>query len=419
MDFDFSWIPAVGIVAAVFFTLGWWSRRTDVAGLVKESRAVPDAYFKGLNFLLNDQHDKALDTFLQVSKDHPQTVELQFALASLFRRRGEIDRAIRLHTDLAQRTDIPQLERNVARFELAVDYMKAGILGHAEETLQALAKVGPESGVHAQTERALLDIYIQEKDWSKAIDAARGLQSATAKDLSKEIANFYCELALEHHRQAMQRDALENLEEALRVNPSCVRANLIRGEWHAAAGEHSMALTTWQAIELQSPEHLGLSATGLYNSYKALGQRDDGLAHLQRLFGTNPSLDVFTVLVQGIREVHGDERAHQEVRALVEKSPSLVGLDNLLETQIAHAQLRTDQTGQTIYLDELRLMKQLITKHAQALSVYLCGNCGFRGHQYYWQCPACGGWESFPPKRTAELETAERHLARLTVDNRR
>jgi lipopolysaccharide assembly protein B len=415
MDFDFSWLPAVGIVAALFFALGWWSRRTDVAGLVKESRTVPDAYFKGLNFLLNNQHDKALDTFLQVSKDHPQTVELQFALANLFRRRGEIDRAIRLHSDLAQRTDIPDQERDTARYELAIDYLKAGVFDRAEDALQALAKAGSLTGmdarVQAGTERALLDIYIQEKDWAKAIDAARALQAATEQDLSGMISNFYCELALEHHRQGHTRDALENLEDAIRADTNCVRANIIRGEWHAQASEHRAALSAWLAIEQQSAQHLGLVAQPLYASFQALGEADKGLATLHRIYAQNPSLDVFAVLAQAIREQHGDNGGLQAIRELVEKSPSLVGLDKLIDAQLAHAQPGEPR-------DSLVLLKQVVSKHAQALSVYLCDHCGFRGHQYYWQCPACGTWDSFPPRRTAELETAERHLARLTVERK-
>src|SRR6187431_3592890 len=169
MDFDLWWLLPI---PAVFFALGWVAARIDIKHLLTESRALPSSYFRGLNFLLNEQPDKAIESFLQVAKENPQTVELQFALGSLFRRRGEVDRAIRMHQDLVNREDLPAEQRREASFELAQDYFKAGLLDHAEQVLTKLDEGGAGPEVH----RHLLDIYIQEKDWAKAIGAAKKLE---------------------------------------------------------------------------------------------------------------------------------------------------------------------------------------------------------------------------------------------------
>src|SRR5690242_10407564 len=167
MEFEIWWLLALPL----FFGMGWVAARIDIKSLLSESRAMPTSYFRGLNFLLNEQPDKAIEAFLQVAKENPQTVELQFALGSLFRRRGEVDRAIRMHQDLVNRDDLAPEQRNEASFELAQDFFKAGLLDHAEQVLAKIAETEPSPDVY----RHLLDIYIQEKDWEKAIGAAKKL----------------------------------------------------------------------------------------------------------------------------------------------------------------------------------------------------------------------------------------------------
>src|ERR1700680_3376065 len=158
MDFELWWLLPI---PALFFAMGWIAARIDIKHLLRESRALPSSYFRGLNFLLNEQPDKAIESFLQVAKENPQTVELQFALGNLFRRRGEVDRAIRMHQDLVKREDLPAEERRHAPLQLSQDYFKAGLLGHAEQVLSKMAEADPSAEVHGH----LLDIYIQEKDW--------------------------------------------------------------------------------------------------------------------------------------------------------------------------------------------------------------------------------------------------------------
>ena len=399
MEFEFWWLLAL----PVFFGMGWIAARVDLKSLLHESRSMPSSYFRGLNFLLNDKPDKAIESFLQVAKENPQTVELQFALGSLFRRRGEVDRAIRMHQDLVNREDLPEEERRQASFELAQDFFKAGLLDHAEQVLAKMALVDPSAEVH----RHLLDIYIQEKDWEKAIDAARKLEVSAKRNYQKEIANYYCELAIGEQLHGRGVVAQEHLDRALEANRKCVRANILRGEWLARAGRHQEAIEAWKAIEQQDPAYFGLAAEGMLESYKSLGRLGEGLSLLRGLQHRYPGLDLLNVVYQATSEHEGDDAAWRLVRDEVRRNPTLVGLDRLIDAELVRAPPERRQ--------DLTLMKDLVHSHAQALAVYLCANCGFKARQFFWQCPACGGWETFPPRRTAELDTAGRHLARMQI----
>ena len=399
MEFEFWWLLAL----PVFFGMGWVAARVDLKSLLSESRALPSSYFRGLNFLLNEQPDKAIESFLQVAKENPQTVELQFALGNLFRRRGEVDRAIRMHQDLVKREDLPAEERRQASLELSQDYFKAGLLDHAEQVLSKMAEADPSAEVHGH----LLDIYIQEKDWEKAIGAAKKLEVSAKRNYTKEIANYYCELAITAQVHGRPEEAEDNLKRALEVNRKCVRANLLRGEWLARAGRHEAAIEAWKAIESQDPAYFGLAGEGMVESYKALGRLGEGLALLRGLQHRFPGLDLLNIVYQATAEQEGDEAAWRLVRDEVRRNPTLVGLDRMIDAELVRSPPERRQ--------DLQLMKNLVHSHAQALAVYLCANCGFKARQFFWQCPACGGWETFPPRRTAELESPGRHLARMQL----
>src|SRR5476651_118868 len=204
MEFELWWLLGI----PVFFAMGWIAARVDIRQLVSESRSLPRGYFKGLNFLLNEQPDKAIDAFIEVVKLDPETVELHFALGNLFRRRGETDRAIRVHQNLLSRADLPVTERDHALYELGQDFLKAGLLDRAEETFRSL-----EAGEYALgAQRALLTIYEIEKDWNKSIATAGRIQEMGAAALEKEVAQFHCELAQEALQRKNPEDARAELK---------------------------------------------------------------------------------------------------------------------------------------------------------------------------------------------------------------
>ncbi len=386
MEIEYWWLLALPL----FFALGWLAARIDIKHLVSESRALPRSYFKGLNFLLNEQPDKAIEAFIEVVKVEPQTIELHFALGSLFRRRGEVERAIRMHQNLVERADLPQQQKLDALFELAQDYLKAGLLDRAEE-LFAKLKGSPHEEAAL---KYLLEIYEQEKDWQKAVEIAQQLETVTGQSHQKEIANFYCEMASREIMDSRPESARPFLERALAHHRLCVRANVLLGDLELALNRHEAAIDAWKRIEMQNPDYLALVAERLIGAYKQLDKAQEGLNLLRGFLGKYPSLDVLNVVFTCILDQQGAEPAYQLVRDEMRRSPTLLGLDKLLEAQLLDAPVQRRQ--------DLELVKNLVHQHTRTLAMFKCDNCGFRARQYYWHCPACGEWETYSPRRAEE-----------------
>ena len=389
MEFQFWWLLALPI----FFSLGWLAARIDIRHLLVESRALPASYFRGLNFLLNEQPDKAIEAFIEVARADQQTIELHFALGSLFRRRGEVDRATRMHQSLAERADLGKEQQLMALHELAQDYLKAGLLDRAEKIFTDLRK----TEYAGSSLRSLLDIYVLEKDWFKAIGVAQELEVTTTDSLAKEIANYYCELAATDYTHSQIDSARRHLESALSANRKCVRANVMLGEWAAKEGRAAEAIEIWQRIEGQNPAYLFLVAQDMLDCYRALGRAQEGTTLLRGFQERYPALDLLGVVFQSTHEHEGPEAAYRVVRDDLRRNPTLPGLDKLLEAQL----LETAPERRA----DLQLMKDLVHSHSSRLALYQCTHCGFKARQFYWHCPACGGWETFPPRRNTELES--------------
>ena len=376
----------------LFFALGWLAARIDIKQLLSESRSLPSSYFRGLNFLINQQPDKAIEAFIEVVKVDPQTVELHFALGNLFRRRGEVERAIRMHQNLIDRTDLGSDQRLSALYELAQDYLKAGLLDRAEEMLLKLRGTPYE----AQAANFLLEIYEQEKDWLKAIQVARQTTDAAGQTRTREIAHFYCELAQSDMMHGRPDQARAYLQEALETNRKCVRAQLLLGDVAESEGNREEAIAAWQRIESQSAAYLPLAAERLLKAYASLGRADHGLALLRGYLSRYPSLDLLNSVFQTVLDREGPAAANELVRAELRRSPTLLGLDRMLEAQMLEASPERRR--------DLELIRSLVHQHTRNLAMYRCDNCGFKARQFYWHCPACHGWETYSPRRSEERE---------------
>jgi lipopolysaccharide biosynthesis regulator YciM len=387
MEFETWWLLAI----PAFFALGWIAARVDIKQLVSESRTLPRGYFKGLNFLLNEQPDKAIDAFIEIVTLDPETIELHFALGNLFRRRGEIERAIRVHQNLLARADLPLEYKVQSQYELGQDYLKAGLLDRAEETFNLLV----DSQYGAQARRALLEIYQREKEWVRAIDAARALQDSGAGGRQKEIAQFYCELAQDELVHTDPDLALAMLEKALAADRHNVRATILTGDVYRAKGEVEAALLAWRRVEHQSVPHIALVAQRLMDGYRTVGRSQEGVNLLKNYLAEAPSIDLLEVVFKAILEQDGVEAANQLVSNELRRSPTLLGLDMLLEARLMNAPPEV--------LPELSFVKNLVHGYTHKLARYQCSHCGFKARQFYWQCPGCSQWETYPPRRTEEL----------------
>jgi lipopolysaccharide assembly protein B len=403
VEIELWWLLAL----PVFFGLGWLAARIDIHQLVRESRALPRSYFTGLNFLLNEQPDKAIEAFLDAARIDPETIELHFALGNLFRRRGETDRAIRVHKHLIERgaplIQLSEEQRLHALSELGQDYLKAGLLDRAEEIFEKLRGTARDE----EALRSLLEIFQQEKEWGKAIAIAEQMPGHAEHLWQKEIAEFHCELAASDLLNGRLEEARARLDAALAANRKCVRATLMRGELDAkigAGGTTSVdvtrnleaALASWQSIEQQNPVFLALAAEKMMAVFRDLGREAAGITLLRGYLERHSSIDLLDTVFQAELASNGPQAAYVCVRDEMRRNPTLLGLDKLLEAQVLLAQPEKRA--------DLELVKNLIHNHTRRVARYCCSDCGFKARQFHWRCPACGGWETFPPKRSEEFD---------------
>jgi len=374
----------------LFFGMGWLAARIDLKKLLSESSALPQTYFQGLNFLLNEQQDKAIEAFIEVVKVDPQTVELHFALGSLFRRRGEIDRALRMHHNLVEMADLDDDKRQQAIFELAQDYQKAGILDRAESLFRDLE--GTPYARHAL--EFLLELFQKEHDWLKAIEVAHRLSEVSGQPCGYLAAFFYCELASEEIAQGNPAQARIHLQQALQVHPGSVRATMMQGDMAESESKPEEAIQIWKSIETQDAQYLPLVAERLLNVYTSLGRELEGVTLLREYLGKYHSHDLMNVVFEGVLKNEGPAAAYQIVRDELERNPSLLGLDKLLEARLLDMPM--DRRS------DVEMVKNLVHKRTRNLAMYHCSNCGFNARQFYWHCPACQAWDSYSPRRTEE-----------------
>lgn len=404
MDFEPWWL----IIVPILFGLGWVAARVDIRQMLSETRNLPDSYFKGLNFILNEEPDRAIDAFIEVAKLDPETTELHFALGSLFRRRGEMERAIRVHQSLLARADLPQAEREQALHELAHDFLKAGMLDRAEQTFQQVL----ETRFAVSAVRALIRIYESEHDWPRAIDAVRRLRGLVDEPVP-QLAHYQCELAqtalsakpadidgalaaLDAAEHAAQKLASDGQGHAAKTRIAMLRAAVARLQ-NNLEGERAFLET----VLTGAPTYAGLVAGRLYDNYQSAGQGAEGLSLLRQHYLRHPSLDVFNIVFRGLREQAGQDQAWSFAREALQAHPSLLGLDRLLEVELAiPEENRVTIPGQPF--TDLSLLRKLIHRHTQRLDRYACRECGFEARHYYWQCPGCNAWETYQPRRIEE-----------------
>ncbi|MDP3088932.1 MAG: lipopolysaccharide assembly protein LapB [Methylotenera sp.] len=393
MEFEFWWL----LVLPLFFSLGWLAARVDLKQLLAESTTLPAAYFKGLNFLITNQQDKAIEAFSEAVQANTDSLELHFALGSLFRKRGEVDRAIHLHLNLLEKKELEPQQKLAVTAELAQDYLKAGLLDRAEELFESLN----DDRYRQPALRALLEIYVREREWERAIKAATELERLSGIPFRIEIAHYYCEMAVKSKLANDTHTARFELEQALNANKNCVRANLLLGDLEAEAGEHKVAISTWKRIEFQKPEYLGLIAPKLLTSYRALKQTSDGLALLQIYLQTYKLSSLLNVLYEATLTEEGAESAAKLARNELIKKPSLSTLDQLLQARtILETNSMQSQNQQNLNPQDTQLMQQAVRHAIGNKTAYHCEHCGFKAKYHHWQCPACNAWEALPAEPT-------------------
>ena len=379
-DFELWWL----LVFPVFFGLGWLAARIDMREVLRAAEVVPSSYFRGLSALVADNTEHAVQALAMVAKNQPRERELQLALGQLYRRRGENDLAIRLHQTLLEAPEQTPAQLDEVRYELAEDYLRAGLVDRAEVLLVPLSK----GAVAQQAQRRLLDIYQQERNWPRAIELSQTLHGSNVEQ-GHELAQYYCELAQSALYHSKTDEARHALTQAFNANRRCTRANLLLGDLELSANNIEAALVAWMAIEAQNPDYLTLVAERVLDGYEHLERAAEGVKLVRGWLLTYPQLNVLDLLYARVSSLEGDEAGLACLREAVHRQPTLLGLGKLIDAQF----LQFTPDGR----QDAELARELITGYGKRLNVHRCKRCAFRSKTFFWHCPACGEWESFTP----------------------
>ncbi|AGM40774.1 tetratricopeptide repeat protein [Spiribacter salinus M19-40] len=374
---------------------GWWiGRRPDKQG--RQPKALSRDYFQGLNYLLNEQPDQAIEVFIRMVELDEDTVETHLTLGNLFRRRGEADRAVRIHQNLIARPSLAPEQRAASLVELARDYFAAGLLDRAEALfLEALEF----ADYRVTALQSLLDIYQQEKEWEKGIETARKLQREGQSHCGPIMAQFACEqaeaLIRGHGSTAAIRQALRR---ALGYDAHCVRAALLQSDLERNEGRWRPAIKAAQRVEDQDIDYIPEALPRLEAAYQAIGQRGAFRADLNRLVRRYPGVSVVMKLSELIEEDDGRKAAIEFLAEQLRERPSVRGLERLVALNI------DDEDSDRRRQRDLQVLRELFDALLGDSLPYRCVECGFEARQLHWQCPGCRTWASIKPRRGLQGE---------------
>jgi lipopolysaccharide assembly protein B len=372
---------------------GWLVARLQRRPQVTDFPWSPD-YFKGLNYLLNEEQDKAIDVFIGLIEVDSDTVETHLALGILFRRRGEVNRAIRIHQNIIKRPTLHPEQRSLALFELGQDYRHAGLLDRAEQLFIELVASKKHQVLALQQ---LLEIYQQEHDWEKAISIAKQLGHANHSLMHTQIAQYYCEQAEDYRRQGQYDFAQQAITQALKTDAKCVRASLLEGELALEGGNQVQAIAAFKRVEQQDPDYMNEVIEPLQICYQKLGQNDEFIRYLHHVLASYDGITPMLMLANIIKEQEGEEKAADFiVKHMHNQRPSVHGLELLLDLAFSKAN--------NITAKHLLLLKNMTTHLLKNKPAYKCHHCGFMARKLHWQCPSCKQWNTLKPTQGIDEE---------------
>ena len=387
-----SWL----LLLPVMFGIGWlasrWDLRLENRMDERERMRQQRSTFKGLSLLLNEQPDQAIETLVKIAQLDPETIDLHFALGNLFRRRGETERAIRVHQHLANRDDLKPRDRDHAAYELGRDFLRAGLLDRAEASLNRVGK----GKFASPAKESLLEMYQIERDWKKAIIAASELEALQGKSHHTEIAQFHCELGQEALRRKDLPAVEQSIQLALQAVPHHARALILQGDYLIAMDRPAQAIEVWAVIVKTHPAYMHLLADRWMAAHTALDKADLGLSALYELLKTQASGELLEIVQKHMTQIRGPQAAEVMLVEVMQHSPSLSALSKLAETRLALA----ESNGSPERVSDLQATLRLLKQRTTSLARYTCGNCGFRARRFYWQCPGCNHWEAYSPRRS-------------------
>ncbi|MFW0094351.1 MAG: lipopolysaccharide assembly protein LapB [Coxiella endosymbiont of Haemaphysalis qinghaiensis] len=380
------------IVATLFLLLpvaafgGWLiGHRVSFRNNSKLSPTLRHDYFKGLNYLINEQPDKAVDVFIKLLEVDADTVDTHLALGSLFRRRGEVDRAIRIHQNLIARPQLAKEQRFHALSELGQDYLRAGVLDRAERLFIELVEMGEGN---QGSLRFLLHIYQQEKDWQKAIETAQKLL-AFGEPVRDIIAHYHCELAEQLIDKGRPSQATYYLKRAQAIDPGCVRASLLQARQESADRRYKEAIWYYKRVIDQGPDYISEVVGALVECYRYINEEEKLVIFFKECLVRYPRISLVLAISDYLQRQKGGKVAIEFVTQQIQNQPSLRGLAHLVGLYLL------DSSGDT--KDKLLILNNFIMKLLVDKPIYRCFHCGLSGKMLFWLCPSCQHWNTMKP----------------------
>jgi len=354
------------------------TRRTEH----KRNRNFSNRYFQGLNYLLDEQPDKAIAVFIEMAEVTTDTIETHLALGSLFRRRGEVERAIRVHQNIISKPGLDERQKTRALLELGEDYMRAGLFDRAENLFKELIELEPRS---PSAVKHLLDIYQQEKDWDKALQQAQQLEAVSDEKMGKVMAHFCCEMAEIDLTANKPADARKHLRQARRYFPESIRARLTLARIAQQQEMFNEALDVYEEVAEMDMEYIHDVLDAYATCAQKAGDFPRAVANMQKWVEDYDGISLLISLTEVIRSEQGLVAATHYLADALTRRPSVKGLDYLIA-------LKLEGGPETESGDEIlrAVAQKLLAKQPS----YRCTHCGYAGHSHHWQCPSCKSWST-------------------------
>ncbi|ELY4856849.1 lipopolysaccharide assembly protein LapB [Cronobacter sakazakii] len=374
-------------VAAAY---GWYmGRRSAQQDKEQEANRLSRDYVAGVNFLLSNQQDKAVDLFLEMLKEDTGTVEAHLTLGNLFRSRGEVDRAIRIHQSLMESASLTYDQRLLAVQQLGRDYMAAGLYDRAEGMFNQLVD---ETDFRVGALQQLLQIYQATSDWQKAIDAAERLVKLGKEHQRVEIAHFYCELALQAMSNEDMDRAMSLLKKGAAADRNSARVSIMMGRIFMARGDYAHAVEMLEKVISQDRDLVSETLEMLQVCYQQLGKPDEWAEFLRRCVEENTGAEAELMLAQVLEQREGADSAQIYITRQLQRHPTMRVFHRLMDYHLHEA-----EEGRA--KESLMVLRDMVGEQVRTKPRYRCQKCGFTAFTLYWHCPSCRAWSTIKPIR--------------------
>ncbi len=374
---------------------GWLGAKISVRRNSNPGAKLSSQYLAGLNFLLNEQPDKAVELFVKMIEVDSETVETHLALGSLFRRRGEVDRAIRIHQNLIARPNLTQRHRMQSLYELSLDYTSAGVLDRAESLFLELVSLNSHMG---ESLRHLIDIYERERDWNKAIEAAQKYQLIARQSMQATVAHYHCELAELALKHNQVDRAQRYIKRAMAIDPRNVRGQILQGQNMIAQGQYKAAIRCFLRVKNRMPAFTAEIVALLGHCYEATQQLQHFKVFLKQCFQEGLGIQVLTALPERFYTVLEDTITYPDIMCHLKERPSMRGLYTILS-------IRVQRVQGTLH-DDIAYLMQVLQPLLNKETPYSCEHCGYSVSTLYWHCPSCRHWGTMKPYSGLKISVA-------------